>query len=137
MTRQVWLTVLVSIVVGAWAMADPIEGTWLKTDGEATIELKVVKGKLQGTLVDWAAKERTIDDRNPDPKLRKRPLKGMVMVEGFSKKGAKWEGGTVYDSNKGKTYQGKIWMEGQNKLMMRGFIGISLIGRSAEWKRLK
>jgi len=42
----------------------------------------------------------------------------------------------VVDPENGKEYQGKIWAVGADRLSMRGFIGISLLGRTATWTRL-
>lgn len=117
--------------------ADPILGLWKKSDGQATIKITIENGKLVGRVTEAKDKTRTHDTNNPDPKLRNRKIIGLPVVWGFYKKGEMWEGGRVYDSANGKTYQGKIWLEGKDKLMMRGFKGVSLLGRSAEWSRVK
>lgn len=106
-------------------------------DGKATMRVTIEKGKLVGRITDVKDKSRTHDTNNPDPKLRGRKIIGLPIVWGFYKKGDKWEGGRVYDSSDGKMYKGKIWMEGKNTLVMRGFVGVSLIGKSAKWIRVK
>ncbi|MFK7911887.1 MAG: DUF2147 domain-containing protein [Akkermansiaceae bacterium] len=117
--------------------ADPIEGEWLKEDKTARIKLKITrKNQLMGMISHVKDPKRTHDTNNPDASKRSRKLIGLVILRGFEKKGDKWIGGTVYDSASGKTYKGKIWMEG-GKLMMRGYVGVSLIGRTAEWTRHK
>jgi uncharacterized protein (DUF2147 family) len=45
-------------------------------------------------------------------------------------------GGTVVDPENGKEYQGKIWTVGKDSLHMRGFVGISLFGRTEVWVRI-
>lgn len=129
------LLLLLSSSLGLSA-ADPILGLWKKSDGQATIKITIESGKLVGRVTE-AKTTRTQDDNNPDPKLRPRKIIGLPVVWGFYKKGNLWEGGTVYDSSNGKSYQGKIWLEGNDKLIMRGFKGISLLGRSAEWSRVQ
>ena len=47
----------------------------------------------------------------------------------------KWSGGFIYDPNSGKTYRGKLRLVDTNTLEVRGFIGISLIGRTETWTR--
>lgn len=117
---------------------DSTEGEWLKSDGAARIKIWVdKKGELQGIITWVKDKKRTHDTNNPDPKLRKRRLKGLRFLSGFTKKGDQFTGGKVYDSKSGKTYSGKIWTEGDDKLTMRAFKGISLLGKSAEWTRYK
>ncbi len=120
--------------------ANSIEGEWLKSDGSARIILSVTKsGELQGKISWIKDSSRTHDSNNPDPKLQKRKLIGLTFLTGFKKESKKdlWSGGTVYDSQSGKTYKGRIWLEGPDNLKMRGFVGVSLIGRTAKWKRYK
>ncbi|GAA5484604.1 DUF2147 domain-containing protein [Haloferula sargassicola] len=116
--------------------ADPIEGLWKKDDGQATIRLTIENGKLTGRLTSVADKSRTTDTHNPDASKRSRKLIGLTIVQGFWKDGDKWTGGTVYDSSRGKTYQGNIWLEGADTLKMRGYLGVSALGRTATWKRI-
>jgi len=61
---------------------------------------------------------------------------GLVMMRSFHPDGDDWVGGTVVDPENGKEYQGKIWSVGENELHMRGFIGISLLGRTETWVRI-
>ncbi len=62
---------------------------------------------------------------------------GMVNMRNFHAQGDDWVDGTVVDPENGKQYKGKIWAEGKDTLRMRGFIGISLLGRTETWTRLK
>ena len=76
-----------------------------------------------------------VDKENPDEARRNDPIIGLNLVKGFTYKGSnKWAGGTIYDPNNGKTYKCKIKLEG-NQLKVRGFIGVSLLGRTAVWVR--
>ena len=117
--------------------ADAVEGVWEKSDGQAQIRFKIEKGKLNGYLTKIADKKRVKDTNNPAPARRSRKLLGLKIASGFWKQGNAWVGGSLYDSSKGKTYKGKIWLDGKDKLKMRGYVGVSLIGRTAEWKRVK
>ena len=122
------------------AAADPIEGVWKMTDGSVTIKVTIEKGDLVGRVTavrPKKGKDFTFDHKNPDPELRGRKIIGLPILWGFQKKGDKWHGGYGYLFSKGKTYQGKIWMEGNNRMVMRGFIGVSLLGKSAEWDRVR
>jgi len=42
----------------------------------------------------------------------------------------------VVDPENGKEYKGKIWAVGKDKLFMRGYVGISLLGRTQSWVRI-
>ena len=61
---------------------------------------------------------------------------GMVNMRNFHQEGDDWVEGTVVDPENGKEYKGKIWAVGNNTLRMRGYIGISLLGRTETWTRL-
>jgi uncharacterized protein (DUF2147 family) len=77
-----------------------------------------------------------VDRENPDPELKKRPIIGLPLVEGFSYAGKnRWKGGTIYDPNNGKTYSCKLKLNG-DVLKVRGYIGVSLIGRTTQWTRV-
>jgi uncharacterized protein (DUF2147 family) len=141
--------VLLSLLSGA-AMAaeeDALTGTWLTQGHDARIEIsKAENGIFEGKLV-WIEKStydagdaeagKPIHDReNPDPAKRDRPMVGMKMLEGFKYAGGKlWKGGTIYDPKEGKTYKCKLTLTGDNRLDVRGFIGISLLGRTEHWTR--
>jgi uncharacterized protein (DUF2147 family) len=78
----------------------------------------------------------TTDGQNPDANLRKRPLCGLVIGTGFHQDDAEHlSGGHLYDPKSGHTYRGTISSEGDS-LHLRGYIGISLFGRSETWKRV-
>lgn len=128
---------LVAFLAPNLSAADPVEGEWLKDDQSGRIKLKITrKGELMGVISYVKDPKRTHDTNNPDASKHKRKLLGLVVIRGFTKDGDKWSGGTVYDSKTGKTYKGKIWLD-KGKLMMRGFVGVTLIGRTASWTRHK
>ena len=68
--------------------------------------------------------------------LKGQRIMGMVVIRNFHPEGDDWVGGTVVDPENGKEYKGKMWAVGTDKLGMRGFVGISLIGRTATWVRI-
>ena len=68
--------------------------------------------------------------------LKNQLILGMVIMRNFKPDGDIWAGGTVVDPENGKEYKGKIWTLGKDKLSMRGYIGISLLGRTRTWVRI-
>jgi uncharacterized protein (DUF2147 family) len=122
----------------AAAPAD-IAGTWLSGDGDGLIEIRVdgaaISARILGSPNNDPERPRT-DVKNPDPALRDQPLVGLDIFAGFSYDGDnRWSGGFIYDPNSGKTYRGKLRLAGPGRLEVRGFIGISLIGRTETWIR--
>jgi uncharacterized protein (DUF2147 family) len=60
---------------------------------------------------------------------------GTVILKDFKYSGKTWEDGTIYDPKNGKTYSCIIKAKGLNNLDIRGYIGISLLGRTTNWTR--
>jgi hypothetical protein len=73
--------------------------------------------------------------RNPDPKLRERPLCGLQIGDGFVEVDAQHaRGGHLYDPRSGRTYSGQMTAEG-NLLRLRGYVGLPILGRTEIWAR--
>ena len=136
----VTLIMLSPIATVADDIAD-IEGVWINGDGDGWIELTIDDGELQGRIIgspdDLHGQARSrLDTENPDPALRQRELRGLVILTGFRFAGdGEWKDGRIYDPNTGNTYKGTIRQVGANELALRGYIGISLFGRTESWRR--
>lgn len=132
-------------------------GTWQEDDvvgiyynQEKTAKIKVflaMNDKYSGKIV-WLKEPNDKnghpkkDPNNPNKAKRDRNRIGMVILKSFvfNKSDQKWEDGTVYDPNNGKTYNGYMKFEGNDKntLYLRGYIsGMTWLGRTAEWERIK
>lgn len=121
---------------------DEILGTWLNEEATGKIQLYKENGKFFGKLVwlkepnDKVTGNPRTDVENPDEKQRSKPLIGLVNMRDFTFNGKEeWSGGTIYDPKNGKTYKCYIHMEGPNKIKVRGYIGVSMIGRNTYWTR--
>ncbi len=67
---------------------------------------------------------------------RDKPVMGMQIMRGMKPDGARWDGGEILDPENGETYRCTMRLEdGGRKLVVRGFVGISLFGRSQTWIR--
>lgn len=125
-------------LAGGPMTAEPtITGHWLTENGDGTIEVYVTPdGTLEGKIIDGKGKGR-LDDKNPEPALRTRPLKGVVILKGMKPDGpGRWSGGTIYDPDSGNTYRCTVRLEGKDVLHLRGYVGVSLFGRTSRWTRL-
>ncbi len=77
-----------------------------------------------------------LDHNNPNPKLRETPIIGLRILYDFMFAGNNlWTDGKIYNPDNGKTYSGKMTLVSPNQLNLRGFVGISLIGRTTTWTR--
>jgi uncharacterized protein (DUF2147 family) len=138
----------------AQAMGSSVEdslgllGIWNNEDGRAKIDIFDCGGHFCGRIV-WLKEpnyphddksgmggKHRMDLENPSPELRSRPLMGLQIMEGFDYVGnGVWDKGRIYDPESGKTYKGKITLASPHRLLLRGYIGIPLFGRTSVWAR--
>ena len=59
----------------------------------------------------------------------------MNILTGLNKDGNEWSGGKILDPKNGKEYKCYIQLLDKNTLKLRGYIGFSMFGRTAIWKR--
>lgn len=140
-----WSTLLLGLLFAgignAHAEKDRVEGFWLNQEKEAKIEIyKAKNGKFYGKIVWLKEPEKDgkpkTDVNNPKAELRTQPIIGLLILKGFNKDGTKtYEDGTIYDPKNGKTYSCKITYENDNQLSIRGYVGISMLGRTTTWTR--
>ena len=130
----------------SWAQnANDILGDWYNQEGTAKIHIFMgsngqFKGKYYGKIV-WLKEPNKngkpkVDDLNPDAAKRSRPVIGLNILNDFTydSDDKEWTDGTIYDPKNGKTYSCTITKNG-DKLNVRGYIGISVIGRTAIWTK--
>jgi uncharacterized protein (DUF2147 family) len=69
--------------------------------------------------------------------LRDQPVVGMKILWGLKKQdGQRYAGGRVLDPDNGKTYKASLRVsDDSQELVLRGFIGVSMLGRSQTWRR--
>lgn len=117
-------------------------GVWTNQDDKAKFEIYQCGDKLCGKIISLTEPDKDgkpkVDENNPDKKLQNRPLQGLVFLKGFEYDGDHtWDEGTIYDPESGKTYSCYMKMLGEDKMEVKGYIGISLLGRSQTWNRVE
>jgi uncharacterized protein (DUF2147 family) len=69
---------------------------------------------------------------------KNQPVVGMVFLWGLRNQGGEYSGGEILDPDNGKIYRAKLRLSPDGKqLIVRGYIGFSLFGRSQTWQREK
>jgi uncharacterized protein (DUF2147 family) len=118
------------------AQAELILGNWLTARRNGIIQIsRSPDGHYQGRIVGGDEPER-VDANNPDPTRRTQRLFGQTILRDMNYDGqGRWSGGTIYDPDSGHTYRCRIELRGHDQLRIRGFLGVSLIGRSQIWTR--
>lgn len=118
--------------VGIWRTIDDVTGQ-AKSYVEWFKEGELYKARVVKLLLD---PEDTLCEKCKGS-LKNKPVKGMIICHGLKKNGDKYSGGSILDPETGKEYQCQIWLEGENRLVVRGYLGMSIIGRSQKWERVK
>lgn len=135
----------------AWgAGRDDIVGVWLTEDKDARIETYACGAKYCGKIVwmdgpNYTAEDKEgtpgtpkLDIHNPDPKLRGKTILGLQIISGFSYEGDnRWTGGRVYDPETGNSYHATLTLASHDRLNLRGYILIPLLGRTSKWTRVE
>ena len=122
--------------VGRWVTMD--EATGKPT---SIVVLHEENGKIAGTI------EKVYDPypRESNPRctackgdLKDKPMIGMKILWDITRRGDVWSGGMIFDPDSGKTYNCSLALEsGGSNMKIRGFIGVSLFGRTQYWQREK
>ena len=124
--------------------ADAIVGKWLNEDKDAHIQIYKESGKYYGKIV-WLNEPNEpatglpkLDDENDDETLRSQPVMGLVLLKDFvyDEDDREWEDGTIYDPKNGSTYDCYMNFGDEKTLKIRGYIGISWIGRNTYWTKV-
>jgi uncharacterized protein (DUF2147 family) len=120
--------------VGRWKTVDDVTGK-----AKSVVAIWEENGKLFGRI------QKILDAKPDDPnptcddcqgEQKGQPVLGLRILWDLQKDGDGWSGGTILDPESGKTYKCLISVEdGGTKLKVRGFVGVSMLGRTQYWLR--
>lgn len=133
---------LLLLFVGLQINAQTVLGKWKTIDDKtgkpkSTVEIFESGGKVYGKIVeiyDEAKRGRVCEKCEGADKNK--PVLGMQIIRGMVKDGDEYSGGRIIDPESGNSYKCILKIDGKGKLVVRGYMGISLIGRSQTWIRM-
>ena len=123
--------------------AQSVVGKWKTIDDETGIEKSIVdiyekNGKIYGKVIEiFEAQHRNRKCELCNGDDKNKPILGLTVIKGLIKDNNEYNGGKITDPKNGKTYKCYITLENKDKLKVRGYIGISLFGRTQYWFRVK
>jgi len=118
-----------------------IEGKWKTIDDETKQAKSIVEiwkksdGKYYGKVSQLLIKPASPNCTECKDDRKGKPILGMEIIRGLVKDGEEFTGGTITDPKTGKTYKCTITRTG-DKLNVRGYMGVSLFGRSQVWQKV-
>lgn len=120
-------------VLGKWKTVDDETG-----EAKSIVEVYEKGGKIYGKVVEILRAEHKKDVCSKcEGADKNKPILGMVIISGLKKEDSEYNGGTVLDPENGKKYKCYITLESPDKLKLRGYIGLSIMGRTQYWTRVK
>ncbi|MDR6466156.1 DUF2147 domain-containing protein [Chryseobacterium sediminis] len=139
---KILLIMMLAIASKTFAQTGPdaILGKWESDKKDVRLEIFKQDDKYYGRylwgnqIVEKDGTTSKKDLKNPDPKLRSRNLIGITSLTGLKWDGEEYVDGKIYNAPSGDTYSCKAWLK-DGKMNLRGFMGISLMGKTATFHR--
>lgn len=125
----------------SFAQNNSILGTWKAIDdatneAEATVELFEENGIVYGRIDEiFRDSDRKRKCTKCPGDFKDKPILGLTILSGLTKDGDEYTGGKILDPKHGRIYDCYITLINKNKLKIRGYLGISLFGRTQYWYR--
>ncbi|MEZ0129923.1 DUF2147 domain-containing protein [Flavobacterium sp. LBUM151] len=120
-------------VIGKWKTIDDETG-----EAKSVVEIYEKSGKIYGKVVEILRADHKKDlCVKCDGADKNKPILGLVIINGLKKDCSEYSGGTIMDPTNGKKYKCYITLESADKLKLRGYVGISIMGRTQYWTRAK
>ncbi len=116
--------------------ADDAFGVWLNPENGSHIKVAKCGGGLCATIVKVTDPSRK-DVKNPDPKLRNRPVVGVTIMNGGKKSGEATWSGKLYNTLDGETYSGTVTVVDKTHLKLQGCVLGGLICQGPTWTRVQ
>ena len=125
------------------ANAQSVTGKWKTFDDEtkeakSIVEITERDGKIYGKVIEILnPAKKNIKCTNCSGNDKDKPVLGLEILKGLSKDGKEYSDGKILDPSNGKLYKCTVSLDGNDKLKVRGYVGISAFGRTQNWVRVK
>ncbi len=133
-----WLIILLTSIVMLAPERDEIKGVWLTEDKNYKVKISDDSGTLDGKIIWIREGSAEIDVNNPQEEKRNTPLKNIQLIQNlkYVEGEHKWEA-EIYSPKYGQTFDCEVWLEEENKLVVKAFIGFSFINSTEILTRIK
>ncbi len=125
-----------SFLFNAQVKMTDILGNYMIPSKDGAIQIYENNGKYFGKII-LNKDASKLDLNNPNKEMQTRKVLGLNILKDFTFDGNDtWENGSIYDPKNGKTYSCKIMRNVNGDLNIRGYIGVSLLGRTEIFTKL-
>ena len=136
------IAISAALLAAPFAFAQGAEptGVWLTQAGDARVKISKCGGGICGVIValkepiDQATGKPQVDDKNPNPALKQRPMIGLPLFSGMSPSGPNKWSGQIYNADDGGTYASSVSVTGADTLKVEGCVGALCGGEN--WTRV-
>ncbi|KGO92542.1 DUF2147 domain-containing protein [Flavobacterium subsaxonicum] len=141
--NRIIFTFLFVALTGILSATAQVTGKWKTIDDEtgeakSIVEVYEQNGKIYAKVVEILnPAKKNAKCQNCKGEDKDKPILGLTIIKGLKKDGDEYTDGDILDPQKGKLYSCTIKLDGKDKLSVRGYMGISLLGRSQVWHRVK
>lgn len=143
-TRLIPALVLGLAAFSTASHARPEIGLWYDDSGDGAVEIYIcvddpnrLCGRiawLREPLNDEGAPKR--DRYNPKPELQGRPICGLPVIGNLAlMRDGTFDGGWIYDPKAGKSYSVAMKLADPDQLVVTGYLGVKMMGKSFTWRR--
>jgi uncharacterized protein (DUF2147 family) len=143
-SRTVFIIAITAALLAAPAVraqgATEPTGVWLTQAGDARVRVSQCGGGICGVIVglrdpnDPATGKPQVDDKNPNPALKNRPMIGLPLFSGMHPAGPNKWSGQIYNADDGSTYASSVSVTGPDTLRVEGCVGALCGGEN--WSRV-
>ena len=131
-SRRSGIALPIALLLAAADTADPaILGKWLTESGHGVIEIVRCENAVCGRIVGI---DRTPSEPMPTD-VTGRSQCGLTIIRDVTQAASDTWNGKITDPRDGATYQAKLWVDGEGRLNLRGYIGLPLLGSTQVWSR--
>jgi uncharacterized protein (DUF2147 family) len=143
MRKSIVFSLVIFFAIICNVQSQSVIGKWKTVDDEtgkpkSVVEIYEKSGKIYGKIIDiFEAEKKNAVCSECSGDEKNKSILGMVIIKGLRKDGKEYGDGQILDPKSGKLYKCTITLEGNDKLKLRGYIGVSMFGRTQYWSRVK
>ncbi len=139
--KKILSSVVLVLFLANVTQAQSILGLWKSVDDESGETESIIEifeneeGRIAGKIVELLVVPTNENCIKCSGDLKDQPLIGLRIIDNMAKRNNRYTGGTIVDPKSGSKYKCILQLVEDDKLKVRGFLGIEALGRTQYWYR--